>query len=330
MKILFRLAALAVIVFILSVSLISAFSQPVNTNDTRKREILVAAGQSLDQIANDLSQAGLIRSRAVFKIALYRYNLNQKIQAGYFYLSPSQSTTQIAQALTHATAKQVWITIPEGLRREEIANLILDKLVEAKATHKFDPEEFIKSTKDLEGHLFPETYAFAPSSTTEDVTNRLTAQFNKVVEQLEVLPGDVNRVLTIASLVEREAGQDSERIEIASIITKRAAANWGLQIDATVQYAVANSKCRIRICDWWPKNLSKEDLAIISPYNTYKNIGLPPGPIDNPGRASLTAAAHPVSTKNWFYLHDASGQIHYATTIEEHNRNVCTFLKKSC
>ncbi len=330
MKTLARLGAVLLILFVIAVSLFSASGQPLNKQDTKKREILIVKGQTLDQIADTLSQAGLIRSRTVFKITLYRYNLTQKIQAGYFYLSPTQSTAEIAQSLTHATAKQVWVTIPEGLRREEIANLILDKLAEANAPHHFDPEVFINATAKLEGHLFPETYAFAPNVTTQDVINRLTGQFDKVVAELKITPDQINRVVTIASLVEREAGQDSERPTIAGIITKRAAAKWALQVDATVQYAVSNVNCRIRICDWWPKSLSKEDLTINSAYNTYKNVGLPPSPIDNPGRASLSAAVHPLETKFWFYLHDASGLVHYATTIEEHNKNICTYLKKSC
>lgn len=320
--------------FIISVFTLSLFGQPVNSEDAGKKEFAIEPGESVDQIANSLSQAKLIRSRLVFKIAVFRLNLANKIQAGYFYLSPSLTTTEIAKSLTKASAKQIWVTIPEGLRREEVANLILDKLATSKMPHRFDPEEFIRLTVKLEGHLFPDTYALAPNVTTGEVVEKLTSQFDKVVTSLITSSVELDRVLVLASLVEREAGDDSERPEIAAIIHKRAVNNWPLQVDATVQYAISSARCRIRICDWWPKELTKTDLATSSPYNTYKNTGLPPGPIDNPGRASLAAAANvfakPKDTKYWFYLHDPEGKIHYAVTIEEHNANICTYLKKDC
>ncbi len=324
------LISIFLVALVASVTVLNLFGQPVNSAQTGNTEFVITPGQSLDQIADNLSQAKLIRSRAVFKLTVFRYNLAKKIQAGYFYLSPSESTAQIAQSLTKALAKQVWVTIPEGLRREEVANTVLDQLATAKIPHKFDPEEFIRSTVKLEGHLFPETYAFDQNVTTAQVIDKLTGQFSSVIDSLKISPDKLDNVVTLASLVEREAGQDSEREEVASIINKRVSNNWALQVDATVQYAIASSRCRIRICDWWPKSLSKSDLAVASPYNTYINPGLPPGPIGNPGLASLKAAANPKETKYWFYLHDASGNIHYAVTVEEHNKNVCTYLKKDC
>ncbi len=324
------LAALSLVLLISFTMAFSLYGKPTNSSDTSRKEFVIVPGQTLDQIATNLSQASLIRSRTVFKVTVFRYNLSKKIQAGYFSLSPSQSTTEIAQNLTKASARQVWVTIPEGLRREEIANLILDKLAASKMPHHFDPEEFIRNTVRLEGHLFPDTYALAPNVTTQEVIDRLTSQFTQVTSNLGIAGSDLNRVVTLASLVEREAGADSERAEIAGIIMKRIGSKWPLQVDATVQYAISSTRCRIRICDWWPKSLTKTDLAFDSPYNTYKSPGLPPGPIDNPGKASLTAAAKPNQTKNWFYLHDSKGQVHYAITIEEHNKNICTYLKNNC
>jgi UPF0755 protein len=324
------LIAIFLVGAVAALTLLNLFGQPVNSADTGKTEFVVNPGQSLDQIADNLSREKLIRSRAVFKMTVFRYNLAKKIQAGYFYLSRAESTAQIARGLTKAQAKQVWVTIPEGLRREEVANTILDQLVAAKIPHRFDPEEFIRSTVKLEGHLFPETYAFDINVTTAQVIEKLTNQFDSVISSLEISPDKVNSVITLASLVEREAGQDSEREEIASIISKRVTNKWALQVDATVQYAIASSRCRIRICDWWSETLTRADLAIASPYNTYVNPGLPPAPIGNPGLSSLKAAASPRSTKNWFYLHDPNGTVHYAETIEQHNQNVCAYLKKDC
>lgn len=303
---------------------------PVTFDKVTGVEFAITKGQSVDQIGENLIKSGLIRSPLAFKITVYVYQLSPKIQAGYFFLYPTQSTISIAQSLTKATTKQVWITIPEGLRRQEIANLIIDKLQAAKIKHNFDPDLFIMSTRLIEGQLFPETYSFPEDVDTLKAINLLHGQFITTVKRLGIPDAEFNKIVTIASLVEKEAGADSERAMVAGIITNRLVAKWPLQIDATVQYALSTSRCRIRICDWWPKNLTKADLAIVSPYNTYLNASIPPAPIANPGEASLKAALNPQTSKFFFYLHDLNGQIHYATTVSEHNKNVCLYLKKNC
>ncbi len=324
------LSALILVLIISLTMAASLYGKPINSSDSTRKEFIITPNQTLDTIANNLSRAGLIRSRTVFKVNVFRYDLAKKIQAGYFNLCPCQNTAEIAQNLTKASVRQVWVTLPEGLRREEIANLILDKLATSGMPHHFDPEEFIRLTSKLEGHLFPDTYALGPNVTTVDVVSKLTSQFAQVMAGLNISPDKQNRIVILASIVEREAGADSERAEVAGIITNRIDKKWPLQVDATVQYAISSARCRIRICDWWPKSLTKADLAIDSLYNTYKNTSLPPAPIDNPGKASLQAAAKPNVTKNWFYLHDSSGLIHYAATIEKHNKNICTYLNRSC
>ncbi|MFZ2202435.1 MAG: endolytic transglycosylase MltG [Microgenomates group bacterium] len=314
---------------VIAVMIVSLFGQPVS-NDTTKVEFLITPGQSIDQIADTLSQAKLIRSRTVFKLTVFRLNIAKKIQAGYFFLSPSQTTAEIAQSLTKASTKQAWVTIPEGFRREEIANLVIDKLVESNTKHRFDPDEFIRQTSKFEGRLFPDTYALGENITTSEVIEKMTSRFNEITADIGISSNKLNQVVILASLVEREAGEDSERPTVAGIMIKRIANRWPLQVDAAVQYALSTSRCRIRICDWWPKSLTPADLKIVSPYNTYTNLGLPPSPIGNPGRASLEAATQPKESKYWFYLHDLDGNIHYAQTIEEHNQNICTYLKKDC
>lgn len=303
---------------------------PVSSTKVAGVEFAITKGQSVDQIGNNLLTAGLIRSPLAFKISVYLLRLSPKIQAGYFFLYPSQSTVAIAQGLTKASTKQVWITIPEGLRRQEIANLIIDKLQAAKIKHSFDPDLFIKATGLIEGQLFPETYAFPEGVDTQKAINLLHGQFIATTKRLGIPDSELNRVVILASLVEKEAGADSERAMVAGIITNRLIAKWPLQIDASVQYALSTAKCRIRICDWWPNNLTKADLTIVSPFNTYLNASIPPSPIANPGEASLRAAFNPQVSKYFFYLHGLDGQIHYAATVSEHNKNVCLYLKKNC
>ena len=302
---------------------------PVNTN-INKQEFTVVKGQDIDLIGKNLQAQGLIKSPFAFKILVYLNQLSTKIQAGYFFLSPSQSTQDIAKSLTKAQSKQVMITIPEGLRRQEVANIIIDKLQASKIKHTFNPDLFIAQTANLEGQLFPDTYAFPENVDAQKAIDLLHNKYLQVVKDLKIEDKDLTRIIILASLIEKEAGQDSERAEIAGVLKNRLDENWPLQVDATVQYLLSTSRCRIRICDWWPKNLTKDDLAIPSPFNTYKNQGLPPAPIANPGKNSLAAAKNPKSTNAWFYIHGLDGQIRFASTIEEHNKNICLYLKKAC
>ena len=126
-------------------------------------------------------------------------------------------------------------------------------------------------------------------------------------------------------MVEREAKLDKDRPYVAGIITKRFRNNWMLQIDATVQYALGYQSAED---DWWKQNLTIADLAIDSPYNTYKRYGLPPTPICNPSLSSLKAVANQVITKYWYYISDRNGNMHYAETIVEHNQNISKYLGK--
>lgn len=302
---------------------------PVSSNP-KKQEFTISKGQNIDLIGQNLKSSGLIRSPFGFKVIVYLNKLPSKIQAGYFSLSASDSTQDIAKSLTKALSKQVMITIPEGLRRQEVANIIIDKLQASKIKHTFNPDLFISQTVSLEGQLFPDTYAFSENIDTQQAIELLHSKYIQVVKDLKIEDRDLSRITILASLIEKEAGQDSERAEIAGVIANRLASSWPVQIDATVQYFISNNRCRIRICDWWPKNLTKDDLAIPSPYNTYINQGLPPAPIANPGENSLLAAKNPKSTQAWFYIHGLDGVIRFANTIEQHNKNVCLYLKKGC
>jgi UPF0755 protein len=117
---------------------------------------------------------------------------------------------------------------------------------------------------------------------------------------------------------------------VAGVIVKRLENDWPLQIDATVQYALASKNCKKIDCAWWSNNLTSENIKFPSPFNTYLNKGLPPTPISNPGKDALAAAANPQASSAWFYLHDLDGKIHFADSIEGHNKNICLYLKKDC
>jgi len=304
-------------------------TRPVTNTPTTASEFEIKSGWGIDRIGQELSNAKLIRSRAAFKITVVTFGISSKVQAGFFRLSPNMSITDIANSLTHASTKTVRVTIPEGLRRQEIA-LIFDTAFKSVEGKTFSTTEFISQTADKEGRLFPDTYDFDPKASASAVIDRLVGRYQSILSEANVSTASQLKVTILASLLEREAATAEEMPEVAGVIENRLAASWPLQIDATVQYALSNTRCKKLDCDWWPKSLTKADLQVNSPYNTYQNQGLPPKPISNPGKAALMAAASPQKTPAWFYLHDTKGIIHFANTIEQHNQNVCTYLKKDC
>lgn len=304
-------------------------TRPVTYKQIPSSEFEIISGWSVDRIGQELSVKQLIRSRSAFKITVVVMGIGSDIQAGYFRLSPNMSITDIAKTLTHASTKQVRVTIPEGLRRQEIA-LIFDKAFKNIEGSNYSSTEFIYQTENKEGKLFPDTYDFDPKASTSAIINRLENRFITVLNDIKIKDLDQSKILILASLLEREAATAEEMPEIAGVIENRLAQKWPLQIDATVQYALSSLRCKKLDCDWWPKNLSKTDLQIKSLYNTYINQGLPPKPICNPGAAAIKAASSPEKTSAWFYLHDEKGTIHFAKTIEEHNQNVCKYLQKDC
>lgn len=304
-------------------------TRPVSNKQTPPVEFEIKSGWGIDRIGQELSNQKLIRSRSAFKITVVTFGISNRVQAGYFRLSPNMSITEIAQALTHASVKTVRVTLPEGLRRQEIA-LILENSFKNVEGKTFSTSAFLSQTEGKEGRLFPDTYDFDPKASTSAIVSRLESRFEEIVSSLNINSQNRDRITILASLLEREAASSDEMPAVAGVIENRLQANWPLQIDATVQYALSSVKCKKLDCDWWPQTLSSTDLQINSPYNTYQNQGLPPKAISNPGKAALQAAANPQKTSAWFYLHDPKGQIHFANTIEEHNQNVCTYLKKDC
>ncbi len=293
---------------------------PVDKNDASYKILVIPKGESLINITNDLAGAGLIRSKVAFFILVKRLGIDKDIQYGDFRLSPSEDALTIAQALTHGTL-DTWITIVEGLRKEEIAQLI---------TKEFNiPEaEFLKYAK--EGYLFPDTYLIPKNATASAIIKILTDNFNKKYNQTlqkkaATLGLTSDQIIVLASLVEREAKFDNERAGVASVLLKRFNSNLPLQVDSTIQYALGYQPLTNT---WWKTPLTQADLQVASPYNTYIHIGLPPGPIDSPGLASIKAVlnADP-NTPYLFYVSDSQGHLHFARTLDGHNVNIQKYVK---
>lgn len=293
---------------------------PVNSKNKTTKIFVIRKGERVTAIAKNLEKEGLIRNKVVFYIIVKRLKIDNKLQAGDFRLSPSMDAYTIATSLTRGTL-DVWVTIVEGLRREEIAQIFSKAL-------DLPESEFLKRAQ--EGYLFPDTYLIPKDATIETVIKILTDNFNrKYTQELKnktLQKGLTDQqVIALASFVEREARLDADRRLVASILYKRFKNDWPLQVDATIQYALGYQPLER---SWWKKNLTADDLKIESPYNTYKNTGLPPTAIGNSGLAAIKAVIEAdESTPFWYYLSDKEGKMHYATTIEEHNENVAKYLR---
>lgn len=306
-------------------------SVPVSAEDSLK-DFLIVRGRTASQVGQKLFEAGLIRSPLAFKFYVQVTGKAERINAGEFRLSPSMSLSEIVDKLGRGPV-ELWLTVPEGLRREEVVERFVEGLGMDAAQASVFRKEFLEQSKGKEGFLFPDTYLFPRDVDATLVVNKLAQTFE---DKTEVLGGDISsssytelQVVTLASIIERETKTDEERPVVAGILFNRLDIGMALQTDATVQYAIANENCKKKIenCDWWPI-LTKQDLEINSPYNSYKFTGLPPAPIANPGISSIRAVIHPGDTDYLYYIHDPEGNIHYAETLSEHNANIRKYLKK--
>ncbi len=292
----------------------------VNKSEKTTKIFVVKPGEGLNSITKNLHNDGFIRNTIVFYMLVKREGLDKKIQAGDFRLSASMNAREIAETLTHGTLDE-WVTVVEGLRKEEIAQII---------SKKFDVPEIEFTKLAPEGYLFPDTYLIPRQATAESVIKIFTSTFEKKFSpemrgQVKKLGLSEHDVVVLASIVEREGRSDGVRQQVASILLRRIKEEMPLQVDATVQYALGYQP---QEKTWWKRDLSHDDLKIKSSYNTYKNPGLPPEPICNPGLSSLQAVANADPTTPYlFYITDKSGAIHYAKTSDEHQKNIEKYLQ---
>lgn len=291
-----------------------------NTSDKKEYTFVVAKDEGVRSIANRLKKQNFIKDPTVFFLLVKKFpivglGLDDKIQAGDHRISPSMTTQQLAKSLTLAT-NDVWVTVVEGQRADEIADTLKKDIRSYK-------ESWRKELVANEGYLFPDTYLVPKDSTIKQVVSILRNNFDSKYSTIDAGNKDKQEIVTVASLVEREAKHAQDRPLVASVIHNRLDIGMKLDIDATVQYALGYQEDEK---DWWKKSLTFDDLEINSPYNTYRNAGLPPTPISNPGVASLQAAAKPADTNYLYYISDKKGVNHYAQTLEEHNANKIKYL----
>jgi UPF0755 protein len=313
-------------------------SKPISSEATKVR-FVIPRGRSVTQVANSLYEEKLIKSSLAFKFYVQLTGKTNKVQAGEFQLSANLTIPQIVDELSKGP-REVWVTIPEGLRREEIVFRFIEGLEIKKEGQELFLEEFMRETESKEGFLFPDTYLFPPDASASAVVKVLTQTFDRKISgdlriKIDKNQYSLNELVTMASIIERETITDEERPVVAGVLFNRLAEGMPLQADATVQYIIGSKRCgngnniksKDGKCDWWsPPTIS--ELEVVSPYNTYKVSGLPPFPIANPGLSSLKAAIDPAETDYYYYIHDPNGEIHFAKTLDEHNANVRNYLRK--
>lgn len=294
-------------------------NSPVDPKDATPVVFAVAKGEGVRSIAMRLGQVNLIRSPTSFYLLVKLLGIEREIQAGDFRLTRAMDVQILAKELTHGIV-DVWVTTLEGWRVEEVAAKLSKDL-------NIPEQEFLKYAK--EGYMFPDTYLIPQDATaaaiakifSDTLAKKVTGQMRSDMEKAGLT---VHEVLTLASIIEREGRTNDDRPVIAGILLKRLKAEWPLEVDATLQYALGYQPYEK---SWWKKYLSFDDKKIRSPFNTYEQTGLPPGPIANPGIASIRAVIYPVATDYWYYLHDKEGNVHYAKTDEEHGSNIAIYLQ---
>ncbi len=286
-------------------------TQAPEPTDTTTKLFSVEKGQTVREIAQSLKSENLIKDPVIFFLNVKRLDLEEKIQAGEFYLSSSMNATEIAEALQVGTF-DMQVIIPEGLRADEIADRLEERII------GYD-ESWRGKLRLYEGYLFPDTYFFPKDANIDTIIETMRDNFDKKYNSIKSSNTKYSKdeIVTIASMIEREAKHDEDRFIVSSVIHNRLNAGMGVYIDATIQYAIGNPS------DWWPKlTNSGSNIVPDSAYNTYTHAGLPPTPISNPGTQALDAALNPADTNYLYYITDKSGVNHYGRTLEEHNANI--------
>jgi UPF0755 protein len=289
--------------------------------------VIILRGATFAEIADQLAERGVINNALAFRLLARIRHADSEVHAGEYRFPAQQTASEVLQALLTGGAQiAAWVSIPEGFTATEIAERLHQAGIGQVATLS---QAFLTTplsvdgtqTRNLEGYLFPSTYLVPLDATTWQIEKQLTDEFFKQLPQdaparARALGVTVPQAVTVASLVEREAKIDADRPMIAGVIYNRLREKMPLQVDATIEYALPSHKAE----------LSFGDLKIDSPYNSYKNAGLPPTPIANPGLPSLVAAFHPSKTDMLYYVYCGNGHHAFSKTLAEHQTNVARCL----
>ena len=301
--------------------------------------VMLRPGYSTRRIATELQGAGIIRSKEAFVLWHY-FRRRRSLKAGEYLFDKPSNIIDIQKRLRRGDVYFHTVVVPEGYTMFDIARAVADAGLGS-------AEDFLKvaqsdtaliadldpKARSLEGYLFPETYEFSRLMTMHEMAAAMVKQFRQVASQSGMLPSPVlgmpeavapslslHELVTMASIVEKETSVPSERPEVASVYYNRLNKRVALDADPSIIYAEL-------LAGTYQGALHHADMSFSSPYNTYRNAGLPPGPICNPGRSSLEAAMHPAETDYYYFVADAQGHHRFARTMEEHNKNVIAYRR---
>jgi UPF0755 protein len=294
---------------------------PTNTS------VLLHSGYSTRKIASELKKAGVIRSELAFRL-WHAYHRKLSLKAGEYRFERQATLPQVHDRIARGDIYFHVVTIPEGYTMFDIAKAMEDAglgsaadFVHVAETHAQLISDLAPGAKSLEGFLFPNTYEFTRTQSLDEMAATMVRQFRQVAHEIGLAANsnsDVHRIVTMASIVEKETAAPEERPRVASVYYNRLSHNMALDADPSVIYAE-------ELAGTYQGSLHHADMAVNSPYNTYRFPGLPPGPIGNPGRSALEAAMHPESTNFYYFVADGNGHHRFARSLDEHNRNVAAY-----
>jgi len=295
-----------IVLFFVGIFLWQGIYLPKASHLTEEKIFSIEKGQSLFEIAENLEKEGLIKNKFFFDFYLILKRKAKELQAGKYFLSPSENVAEIAKKIISGNIAKIVVTVPEGFTLKQIEEKLNLKL----------PGE------NLEGYLFPDTYQFPIDVSGEEVVRKMKENFNKKLtpdlrEKIERQGKTISEIVIMASLLEKEVDNFEDRQIISGILWKRLENNMPLQVDATITYITGKRTIKI----------SKEETQIDSPYNTYKYRGLPLGPICNPGLESIIATLDPKDSDYWYYLSLPGGKTIFSKTLEEHNEAKAKYLR---
>lgn len=302
---------------IMIILVLITFQSIAPDNFPRGTTVRIAKDMTVSESASLLKEKGVIRSQIIYKTYITLLHDGRGVQAGSYLFDKPQSALRVAYRTAYGVneLQKIKVTIPEGSSSNEIVKIIAQKIPE------FDADSFLVDAKKHEGYLFPETYFFDPDIQPRDVISMMREQFDMnvgaIMDEIAMSKHSLEDILIMASILEEEANNIDDRTLISGVLWNRIEIGMPLQVDAPFYYLFGKGSSQLTV----------SDLATSSPYNTYKNKGLPAGPISNPGIESIRAALNPNDTDYLYYLADRSGTTHYAVTHDEHVANKAKYLQ---
>jgi UPF0755 protein len=313
--------------------------------------VMLRPGYSTRRIAAELKSAGIIRSQEAFVLWHYVHH-SRSLKAGEYLFDKPVNIIDVQKRLRHGDVYFHTVVVPEGYTMFDIAHAVetaglgpADDFLKVAQSDTALIADIAPGARSLEGYLFPETYEFTRMMTMQEMAGAMVKQFRQVAHQIGLTPSgadpkgvvlrvsadasgtlqaqsesDLERTVIMASIVEKETAVPEERSMVASVYYNRLNKRIALDADPSIIYAEL-------LAGTYQGALHHADMSFSSPYNTYRNAGLPPGPIGNPGRSSLEAAMHPAQSDYYYFVADAQGHHRFARTMEEHNKNVAAYRK---